>query len=182
MIPVAVSVAWLCFRRPPAPTAGSFVAPQADWIPAHPSDRWECIVIHHSASDIGGALRFDQWHRDKGWDELGYHFVVGNGTDTPDGLVEVGPRWVAQKHGAHCKTPDEFYNQHGIGVCLVGNFDKYEPSRSQVESLVSLCRYLCATYHISAEQIYTHGGITGKTDCPGALLDVELIRRRVAGN
>src|SRR4051812_12123184 len=180
MLPVAFSIAWLCFRRPPAPIAASSFHPETAWIPSQPSDRWECIVIHHSASDTGSADRFDQWHRDKGWDELGYHFVIGNGTDTEDGQVEVGPRWVTQKHGAHTKTPDEFYNQHGIGVCLVGNFDNYEPSAAQIQSLVSLCRYLTTTFHIPPDHIYTHGGITGKTDCPGKLLDVDLIRSRVA--
>ena len=44
--------------------------------------------------EIGSApylasLRMDQA---KGWDELGYHFVIGNGTDTRDGQVEVGSR------------------------------------------------------------------------------------------
>jgi 5-methylcytosine-specific restriction endonuclease McrA len=36
---------------------------------------------------------FDRSHRDKGWDELGYHFVIGNGTSSGDGVVEVGTRW-----------------------------------------------------------------------------------------
>jgi len=179
MIPVVVSIAWLCFRRPPAQIAASSFQPETAWIPANPSDRWECIVIHHSASDFGGAERFDQWHRDKGWDELGYHFVIGNGTDTSDGEVEVGPRWVTQKHGAHCKTPDEFYNQHGIGICLVGNFDDHPPSRAQTRSLRRLVRFLCDRYHIPADHVYVHGGVTGKTRCPGEQFDLDEIRAAV---
>ena len=155
------------------------VAADAAWVPQHPSKRWECIVIHHSASDIGGAERFDRWHKAKGWDGLGYHFVIGNGTDTPDGQVEVGYRWANQEHGAHCKTPDDYYNQHGIGICLVGNFDNYAPSAAQTRSLVRLCRFLCRRFNISPEDIYTHGGITGKTDCPGKNLDVDEIRSKV---
>ena len=65
--------------------------------------------------------------RDNQWDELGYHFVIGNGTHTGDGQVEVGSRWGKQKHGAHCKTPDNYYNDHGIGICLVGNFENSNP-------------------------------------------------------
>ena len=155
---------------------------EAGWLPEHPSNRWTCIVIHHSASDVGGAQRFDQWHRDRGWDELGYHFVIGNGTDTLDGQVEIGPRWAKQKHGAHCKTPDGYYNQHGIGICLVGNFDNYDPAPAQMRSLIKLCRYLCHQYHIPASHIYTHGGITGETDCPGRRFDVEAVRRAVAAD
>jgi len=175
---VVASVVWIGCR--PRPAARAPLA-EAGWAPAHPSPRWECIVIHHSGSDAGGAARFDEYHRSKGWDELGYHFVIGNGSDTADGQVEVGPRWPVQKHGAHCKTPDEYYNQHGIGICLVGNFDNYPPSPAQLQSLERLCRYLTATFHIPPSKIYTHGGITGKTDCPGKLLDVNALRRDVAG-
>lgn len=154
---------------------------EASWRPPHPSNRWTCIVIHHSGSDIGGAKRFDQWHRERGWDELGYHFVIGNGSDTADGQVEIGPRWIKQKHGAHCKTPDGYYNQHGIGICLVGNFDNYNPTPAQMRSLIRLCRYLCGQYHIPPSHIFTHGGITGETDCPGKRFDVEVVRRAIRG-
>jgi N-acetyl-anhydromuramyl-L-alanine amidase AmpD len=169
-------VTWLGCRSHSSAPAGIV---ETGWLPQQTSNRWECIVIHHSASDAGGAARFDQWHRAKGWDELGYHFVIGNGTDTADGQVEVGPRWIEQKHGAHCKTPDEYYNQHGIGICLVGNFDNYDPTPAQLANLLRLCGFISRQFHIPPSRIYTHGGITGKTDCPGKRFNVEVIRREV---
>ena len=150
------------------------------WMPAKKSQRWTCIVIHHSASEAGGADRFGDWHKERGWDELGYHFVVGNGTDTADGQIEVGPRWVAQKHGAHCKTPDDYFNQHGIGVCLVGNFDLHPPAASQMKSLRRLIRFLSREFRIPPERIYTHGGVTRQTKCPGKHFDVQALRRSLA--
>src|SRR5688572_6923503 len=117
--------AWMMSRdehRPRSALGGVRVAPQpaaesildeAEWAPPERSDRWNCIVIHHSGSDRGGAQRFDAWHRTKGWDELGYHFVIGNGTDSGLGEVEVGPRWVTQKHGAHTVTKGDYHNKHG---------------------------------------------------------------------
>ena len=152
----------------------------AAWRPAVKSRRWQCIVIHHSASEIGGAERFDEYHKDRGFDELGYHFVVGNGSDTAPGKVEVGPRWVAQKHGAHCKTDDEYYNQHGIGICLVGNLQHHAPDPRQMRSLVKLVRFLCREYDIPPDRIYTHGQITGQTLCPGRYFDLNDLRRDVA--
>jgi hypothetical protein len=131
------------------------------------SRRWQCIVIHHSAGNAGGAASFDRAHRAKGWDELGYHFVIGNGSDTPDGRVEVGSRWYKQKHGAHCKTPNNHYNEHGIGICLVGNFERSSPTPRQWQSLEELLAYLMESCQISPTQIYTHGGVTGRTACPG---------------
>jgi hypothetical protein len=176
-VAIAVGVCWLTWQSKLPHVASA--APDPGWLPAHPSNRWQCLVIHHSASDIGGAQRFDKWHRAKGWDGLGYDFVIGNGSDTPDGKVEVGYRWGGQEQGAHCKTPDQYYNQHGIGICLVGNFDNYSPSTAQLNSLTRLCRFLCGQFHIPPSQIFTHGGITGKTDCPGKNFDVEKVRETV---
>jgi N-acetyl-anhydromuramyl-L-alanine amidase AmpD len=110
-------------------------------------------------------------HRAKGWDELGYHFVVGNGTGSADGEVEVGGRWSKQKHGAHCKVmghPE--YNDVGIGICLVGNFNVTRPSRMQMASLARLVRYLMDRYNIPRDRIYGHGQLK-PTDCPGRNFD-----------
>lgn len=156
----------------PQPSAQPAAAPRypSQWTPAggRVSDRWQTIVLHHSATVSGSARQFDQYHRNvNGWDELGYHFVVGNGTGTPDGFIEVGPRWVTQKHGAHCKTSDNYFNEHGIGICLVGNFDKRPPTPAQLRSLRYLLGYLQSQTRIPSSRILTHGGVTHKTACPG---------------
>ena len=145
------------------------------------SPRWTHIVIHHSATTHGGAKRFDKYHRKtNGWDELGYHFVIGNGTDTRDGFVEVGPRWRKQKHGAHCKTPDNYYNEHGIGICLVGDFTKTRPTASQLASLERLVRSLCDRCGIPPWRVTTHRAITRRTQCPGDSLPVARLRHALA--
>lgn len=152
------------------------------WLPSRGriSERWTTIVIHHSATDRGGATEFDKFHKKKGWDELGYHFVIGNGTDTPDGYVEVGARWHKQKHGAHCKTPGNYYNEHGIGVCIVGDFTRTSPSRKQLASLNRLTRFLSDRCGISPRRVTTHGAITGKTKCPGRRFNLAKLRRVLA--
>lgn len=169
-------------RRPASAVAPPRPAdPEAPWLAAQPSDRWTCIVIHHSGTAAGGAASFDQAHRAKKWDELGYHFVIGNGSQSGDGQVEVGSRWIAQKHGAHCKTDDGYFNEHGIGVCLVGNFDETDPTPAQIRGLTRLVRHLRAANRIPADKIYTHAGVTGKTRCPGERFDVEAIRESIGG-
>lgn len=170
-------VLWSGRGIPLAGTANQRVVAEPAWKPPKPDNhRWRCIVIHHSATHIGGANRFDQAHRRQGWDELAYHFVIGNGTDTADGEVEVGGRWTQQKHGAHCKTDDNFYNNHGIGICLVGNFDKTYPTRAQMAALKRLVRHLCITYDIPPSRIYTHGQVTGMTACPGRNFQLQPVR------
>jgi len=159
-------------QTPHAPIAGI----PHDWIPPVAPRSWQAIVIHHSATPAGGAVRFDREHREKGWDELGYDFVIGNGTDTGDGQVEVGSRWIKQKIGAHAKTPDNWYNEHAIGICLVGNFDQDRPTAAQMRSVAKLVAFMMKTYHIPADRIVGHGD-TKPTDCPGRHMNVAEVRR-----
>jgi hypothetical protein len=172
----------------PAASPRSGPAPQLaraepGWIPARASDRWQCIVIHHSATRTGNAAEFGLMHRNRGWDELGYHFVIGNGTGSGDGEVEVGPRWRKQKHGAHAKTPDNWYNEHGIGICLVGNFDLTRPSDRQMAALARLVSFLQGYFGLDPRRVYGHGDLKS-TDCPGRFfsfgdLNARLQRYRV---
>ncbi len=148
-------------------------------IPARP---WRWIVIHHSASETGSAAAFDTFHREtRLWDELGYHFVIGNGTNTADGLVEVGSRWPKQKWGAHCRVgDDEEYNDFGIGICLVGDFEKHRPTAAQMASLARLVDYLSAKYHIDDSHIIGHGTV-GQTKCPGRFFPMADLLAQVPG-
>jgi len=163
--------------KPVVPTPNYSFTPgiPRDWAPMAKPVAWQWIVIHHSATTTGGAVAFDKMHRAKGWDELGYHFVIGNGTDTRDGQVEVGSRWPRQKWGAHAKTPDNKYNDYGIGICLVGNFDIDRPTAAQVASLSKLVAFLEKTYRITDTNIVGHGQ-TKATDCPGKFMNVAQIK------
>lgn len=145
------------------------------------SREWKYIVVHHSATHTGGARRFHRSHKfNNGWEHgLGYHFVIGNGTDTPQGVVEVGHRWTKQLHGAHCKTPDNRYNDRGIGICLVGNFENAPPSAAQMETLAGLVWHLMNACDIPPSRLYTHGGLTHRTACPGSNFSLPELKRRI---
>ncbi|MBE6311326.1 MAG: N-acetylmuramoyl-L-alanine amidase [Bacteroidales bacterium] len=72
----------------------------------------DTIIIHCSATPEGRnytVKQIDTWHRNRGFNGIGYHFVI-----YLDGSVHVG-RALA-KAGAHCKG----YNAHSIGVCYIG--------------------------------------------------------------
>ncbi|MGB2781697.1 MAG: peptidoglycan recognition family protein [Phycisphaerae bacterium] len=157
-------------RRADPPRRAVEVPPPAEpgWMPTVPERPWQWIVIHHSATAYGSAAIFDDWHRNgRHWDELGYHFVIGNGTNSGDGAVEIGPRWVKQKYGAHTKVWNrEEYNQVGIGICLVGNFDKSAPTPAQRDALVRLADWLATRYRIGEDHIIGHGDVAD-THCPG---------------
>ena len=132
--------------------------------------RWEYIVVHHTASAIGSAAQIDKWHKDKGWDGLGYDFVIGNGTGSGDGVVETGYRWRQQLVGAHVRVSGStnYMNEHGIGICLVGDFDHTRPSAAQMRSLSRLTSFLAGYCSIPATSLRLHGDVKS-TDCPGKL-------------
>jgi len=166
--------------RAPSPAAVvSARGVPAGWIPAVPANNWMWIIIHHSDSDYGSAAIIDKWHRDRGFDELGYHFVIGNGTNSGDGQIEVGPRWIKQKWGAHDNALDNRFNTNGIGICLVGDFNKTHPTLRQRRALMRLVVYLMKTYQVPADRVLGHGE-TKDTQCPGRYLNVADIRDSVA--
>ena len=143
-------------------------APLRTVITLWPSDKWEYIIVHHSATDVGNALSFDYVHSEKRkWKGLGYHFVIDNGTSgKKDGQIETSPRWNHQGDGAHCKANG--MNYRGIGICLVGNFNEDRVTPKQMESLVLLVNELKEYYRISNSHILGHGQVKGaSTDCPG---------------
>ncbi|HZZ42195.1 MAG TPA: peptidoglycan recognition family protein [Tepidisphaeraceae bacterium] len=147
-----------------------------DWIPRTAPRQWKYIVIHHSASTNGSIALIDREHKDKGWDGIGYHFLIGNGHGMGDGEIDPTPRWPIQKWGAHTKTPDNRFNDFGIGICMVGNFDFTQPSPAQIRSVSKLVAYLMRTYNISPDHVYGHGQCK-PTDCPGRYTNVARIKQ-----
>lgn len=137
-------------------------------VPLPPNPQWTHIVIHHSATEQGDAKLLDRSHRKRGFTNgLGYHFVIDNGTLAhPDGEIEVGPRWLQQREGAHCNAAG--MNEHGIGICLIGDFTRQAPSAAQMESLAYLVKQLQASYRIPRRRVVRHRDVPGKhTICPG---------------
>lgn len=142
-------------------------APLRPVIPLYRSDKWKYIIIHHSATDVGNALDFNKLHNRKGWQGLGYHFVIDNGSkDKKEGQIEASPRWIKQLNGAHCNASQ--MNYKGIGICLVGNFSQDRVGEKQMESLVYLVNTLRKYYNIPTSRIIGHGQVPGaRTECPG---------------
>ena len=93
------------------------------------------IVVHCSAtppSDRLGAGEIKEWHRERGFDDIGYHDVIRT-----SGVLEQGrPLDIA---GAHARG----HNANSIGICLIGGTDaegnpQANFTRAQLDSLKSL--------------------------------------------
>lgn len=142
------------------------VAVHNPWKPdALPRD-WRYIVLHHTASSAGSIESVHEAHIGRGWDGIGYHFLIGNGNGMGDGEIQPTFRWREQIHGAHAKSPNNEYNEHGIGICLVGNFEETQPSAAQLSSVKRLVGVLKNEYGLTAGQVIGHRDVKA-TACPG---------------
>lgn len=72
------------------------------------------VILHCSASPQGrgdNSETIHQWHLDRGFQAIGYHFVI-----LEDGVIELGrPEWAV---GAHCRANK--MNHKSLGVCYIG--------------------------------------------------------------
>lgn len=140
--------------------------------------RWRWIVAHHSAIKYGNAASYDRTHRRRGMENgLAYHFVIGNGVDSGDGEIEVGARWLKQLKGGHVHR--EEINEVGIGICLVGNFEKTRPTPKQLLAFRELVDYLRADVVGKKIRFAVHKEIDpGRTVCPGRYFPVAQMHLR----
>jgi N-acetyl-anhydromuramyl-L-alanine amidase AmpD len=144
---------------------------------------WKYIVLHHTATDSGDVQSINEAHlknKDKNgkpWLGIGYHFVIGNGNGMGDGDVEPTFRWREQMHGAHAGVGE--YNQQGIGIVLVGNFEKHSPSTSQLRAVKQLVPALAAEYGITGDRVIGHSDVKA-TECPGHHFPLSDVRAGVA--
>ena len=76
-----------------------------------------CVVVHCSASpddrDSVDAAEIHRWHVKRGFDGIGYHYVI-----KLDGTIEKGRP--VEKVGAHAFG----YNKRSIGLCYIGGVDE----------------------------------------------------------
>ena len=70
------------------------------------------IIVHCSATPEGkdySVADIRKWHKQQGWSDIGYHYVVYR-----DGTIRDGRD--VNISGAHCVN----HNSHSIGVCYIG--------------------------------------------------------------
>lgn len=141
--------------------------------------RWRYVVAHHSGIEAGNAKSYGAAHKRRGMENgLAYDFVIGNGRDSGEGQIEIGPRWIKQLDGGHVRNA--FFNAHGIGICLVGNFEKRRPSAKQMASFTALVDWLRDEAPLGARPKFTVHRWVDKnhTVCPGRFFPYAEMKRR----
>lgn len=134
----------------------------------------ERVILHCSATpdfsdsnekyDLFGASDIDDWHRQRGFDEIGYHWVIRR-----TGIIESGRDEL--ELGAHTMG----HNTGSIGVCFIGMKD---PTEIQVIALLILYSRIRRKYGIDYTNWFGHNEFNARKSCPGISMNVlrELLR------
>ncbi|MFI6939440.1 FG-GAP-like repeat-containing protein [Streptomyces sp. NPDC050418] len=146
---------------PPVVNPSKVVKPpiitQAQWgakpalEPSDYADDIKAAVIHHTGVDADNAVTCDksaarvktiqQEHQEKGYDDIGYNFVVdkcGQIFEGRSGGVEL------PVIGAH----DVGFNTGTFGISYIGNFEKAAPTRSALDAMSRVVAWKFGMYGI----------------------------------
>ena len=148
-------------------------------------DRWKYIVIHHSAGFYGNIEFLQKVHRQRQprdpIDAIAYHYIIGNGKGLALGQVASDWRKNYNLWGSHVSFANMDRNFRGLGICLVGNFEKHEIPVKQYRSLLTLTKNLMEEYSIYPDDVNGHGYIKGEsTKCPGKYFPMEKFKKDIA--
>lgn len=137
----------------------------------------DLVVIHTTDSYYGDIATIDKWHKDRGWDMIGYHYLITNcyptryrwDTKRPDlssdgAVLEGRPE---EFRGAHVQGE----NWHSIGIALVGKHGQF--SAAQLHSAINLCHELKDRFPKITE-VKGHYEFTDMKTCPE--IDMDLFR------
>ena len=138
----------------------------------------DAIIIYCSATRAGQDLTakdIDRMHRARGFNQIGYNYVI-----RIDGTVEKGRSLVVD--GAHCNTKgfsESSYNKHSVGICYIGGLDangKPTDTRTiaQKVALRELVAKLCKEYEII--EVLGHRDTSPDLDGSGEIEPTEYIK------
>lgn len=125
----------------------------------------EKIIFHHCAKSIWSPEGINEYHKERGFIGIGYHFYIRK-----DGSIYKGRNEYAI--GAHTKGE----NNNSIGICLEGNFEFENITDEQNESLTNLSVYIINKYGI--KDINGHRDYA-ETLCPGKNFDEKEIKYKI---
>lgn len=103
------------------------------------------IIVHCTDTPDGRPVSREevrQWHLKRGFDDIGYHYLIGVFGEIISGRTE-------ETVGAHCEGD----NHDSLGVCVVGRLDF---SVAQITSLTTLCLDLLVNHALTPNDIYCH--------------------------
>ena len=121
------------------------------------------VFIHCSASDNpdhDDVSVIRQWHLDRGWSDIGYHFFIRK-----DGTVQYG------RNIERTPAAQKGHNTGSIAICCHG-LDEFKFTRDQFRSLFNLCDEIDSDYNQNIT-FHAHNEVNPNKTCP--VFDVKQV-------
>jgi len=118
------------------------------------------LHIHHSQSSSRNTSLSDiyAWHKKRGFNEIGYHFLVFREDFVLGRSVDKKPASI------------ENHNLGALAVCFVGNFDSELPTAFQEKMLQLILKQWKVAGHVDFTDVFAHRDLDNRKSCPGANL------------
>ncbi len=160
--PISARVQSLSSVAPPPAGAAEVVYDTGGAIRA---DRWTYVVVHSAPSPTSPVA-------------LACHFTVDRDKDGK-WRVQATENWRAQRDGRHVAG---YWRAKSIGVCIVGDFSRSQPTRKQFDCLTKLVNALQEVCRIPADRVYLISDLDARSCSPGrffpaARFSARLLRR-----
>jgi len=143
------------------------------------------IIIHCSDSHYGNRQLIDEWHKQKGWDMIGYHYVITNAYPTYKSFMDNTPSVVSdgmivagrpeKQDGAHAYG----YNTKSIGVCLIGTDMFTGKQLISLRTLVKKLQYDYGDKLVVLGHYETKSGMKQEKTCPN--INMNFLRDLLEG-
>ena len=123
------------------------------------------LVIHCSATppsmDIG-VEDIRQWHLERGWSDIGYHYIIDRNGGSYKGRDLDNDGDVEDETGAHAYG----FNKNSLSICMVGGVDEdgnpeCNFTRRQWGALNVLVTNISNRHHLTKAQIKGHNELPG---------------------
>lgn len=136
-------------------------------------------IVLHTAAFRGPAdvNTISAWHLERGFDAIGYHFVITGSTYDSSCVIQKGRSLDYQ--GAHALGLN-----NTIGICVTGHGDYDYWTQDQLRLLWILCANLMSIYKIPINKVIGHRetplqNLNPIKTCPGKLIDMNEIRKGI---
>ena len=116
------------------------------------------VIWHHSLSKDVSAKTIREWHLERGFDDIGYHFVIRE-----NGIIETG------REERLIPAANKGRNYDSIAICITGDFRKGDAAPLQKEAAKAIYWSLCKRYGILKNEF--HRGMEDAEPCPGLKFD-----------
>ncbi len=167
-----------CTSSEQAPT----ILPRSSWGAAAPRGLRSThtpnrITVHHTVSPArsngpSSIKEVQDWHFQRGWSDIGYHFLI----DRSGVIYEGNPE---NRIGAH--VGDQ--NTGNLGISFIGNFETEQFPEVQKIAGARLIRHLATKHNITINRSLVKGhGERASTACPGRNVNMDELVRLAEAN